>query len=494
MNYRHEIDGLRAFAVLTVIFFHAKFEIFKGGFLGVDIFFVISGYLISSILLLNIKNNNFSFIRFYYKRVKRLFPALFVVMIITSIPSYFLMLPDELENFGQSIISTLGFSNNLLLFITTDYWQLEADFKPLLHTWSLGVEEQFYLFFPTFIYLFTKKNNLKRTEKYLWILLLSSFSSIFIFENAYGIETFYLMPTRLWEFAFGALVAVRRLQNTSNLNYPFLGILGLIIISVCVIMFDKTTPLPFLIMPVIGTSLIIMYTNPGEKIYKMLTISPLKKIGLLSYGAYLIHVPLFTYFRLGSNSEPSKFVYIILIILSFLLADLMYKYIEEPFRNGKFSQKALKSFLIISITYLIIFSSVIVYSEGFSSKFYGKDSYGQKSVWTSYCNRIYEFKSFNKTSKGIKILVFGSSYARDIANSLLEAGSDNQIQICYINKYYDCDFVDISRIDAKTRILIDESEVVIFGGGGIDTECINTAIEHLENIGKKVLYTGYKNF
>ena len=151
MRYRPEIDGLRAVAVIPVIMFHAGYKIFSGGFVGVDIFFVISGYLITTIIISELDSNNFSILSFYERRMRRILPALFLVMGVSSILSYFLMLPDELENFGQSVVATTLFSNNILLVLTSGYWSLESEFKPLLHTWSLGVEEQYYIIFTIFL-------------------------------------------------------------------------------------------------------------------------------------------------------------------------------------------------------------------------------------------------------------------------------------------------------------------------------------------------------
>ena len=148
MHYRPEIDGLRAVSVIPVIFFHAGLEFFKGGFLGVDIFFVISGYLITLIILNDLDKGNFSLSKFYERRARRILPALFFVICCCVPFAYFWMLPDPLENFGQSVFATIFFANNVLLWMTSGYWDLASEFKPLIHTWSLAVEEQFYIVFP----------------------------------------------------------------------------------------------------------------------------------------------------------------------------------------------------------------------------------------------------------------------------------------------------------------------------------------------------------
>ena len=151
MKYRPEIDGLRALAVIPVILVHSGFELFSGGFIGVDLFFVISGYLITTIIIEDIEKKKFSIINFYERRARRILPALFFVMLVCIPFAWAWMLPDPLENFGQSLVASVLFVNNVLLLITSGYWELASEFKPLLHTWSLGVEEQYYLFFPLFL-------------------------------------------------------------------------------------------------------------------------------------------------------------------------------------------------------------------------------------------------------------------------------------------------------------------------------------------------------
>ena len=228
MKYRAEIDGLRALAVVPVILFHVGFEMFSGGFVGVDVFFVISGYLITTILIEDIENNRFSIFNFYERRARRILPALFFVMFIAVLPAYLLMLPDELQNFGQSLVATTLFSNNLLLYITTDYWALESDFKPLLHTWSLAVEEQYYFIFPIFLLLLWKfgKHNV------FWIITIIVVISLTLSEwgwRNWPIANFYILPTRAWELLAGSLAAFV-VQKQGVIKNDFLALLGLLAI------------------------------------------------------------------------------------------------------------------------------------------------------------------------------------------------------------------------------------------------------------------------
>lgn len=217
MDYRREIDGLRAFAVLPVILFHAGFETFSGGFVGVDVFFVISGYLITTVILSELEKGSFSILNFYERRARRILPALFLVMFASIIPGYFWLMPDEFKNFGQSLVSTALFSNNILLSITSGYWDLASEFKPLLHTWSLGVEEQYYVFVPLILMIAWKLG--KGTIPHIiWIIFLASFVFAIWFVNVSPKWAFYLLPTRAWEIAIGALAAIHVRSSPSALN------------------------------------------------------------------------------------------------------------------------------------------------------------------------------------------------------------------------------------------------------------------------------------
>ena len=202
--YRSEIDGLRAVAVIPVMIFHAGFDLLAGGYLGVDIFFVISGYLITCMILAQKSNNQFSYASFYERRIRRIIPALLIVMLFCIPFAYFMMQPDDLENFGQSLISTTFISNNILLYITSGYWDLTSSFKPLLHTWSLGVEEQYYLIFPVLLsgLLFMNRVNLLLS---LCFLTLLSFIFFMQMQKTNPDAAFYLLPSRFWEIGLGRM-------------------------------------------------------------------------------------------------------------------------------------------------------------------------------------------------------------------------------------------------------------------------------------------------
>ena len=275
MKYRKEIDGLRAIAVIPVILFHAGFEHFSGGFVGVDVFFVISGYLITTIILSEKENGTFSLINFYERRARRIIPALFLVMLVSTLFSWVWLPPANLKDFSASLVAVSLFSSNILFWQETGYWGVVNELKPLLHTWSLAVEEQYYILFPLFLMLMWRFR--KR-----WILssffLIALGSLSFSHWAAYNIPTanFFLLPTRGWELAIGAGVAFyfiyRKNTMRSLLSHKivddFLSLFGLILIGYAIFIFDEKTPFPSLyaLVPTIGTALIIVFSSRGHRV------------------------------------------------------------------------------------------------------------------------------------------------------------------------------------------------------------------------------------
>ena len=212
MNYRAEIDGLRALAVLPVILFHAGFKWFSGGFVGVDVFFVISGYLITTIIISDLAEGKFSIVNFYERRARRILPALFFVMVVCLPFAILLLAPSDLKDFGQSLVSTATFSSNILFWWERGYFGTALELKPLLHTWSLAVEEQYYIIFPLFLTL-SWKFGIRKITIFLMLIFLISLS-LAHFTSIYGIfdriitGSFYLIPTRAWELLLGVFIAI----------------------------------------------------------------------------------------------------------------------------------------------------------------------------------------------------------------------------------------------------------------------------------------------
>jgi len=365
IKYRPEIDGLRSLAVVPVILFHAGFTFFSGGFVGVDIFFVISGYLITSILAAEIAQGNFSILKFYERRARRILPALFFV-IITTVPfALAWMLDSDLQNLGRSIMSVAVFASNLFFWRNTDYFDPAAGEQPLLHTWSLAVEEQYYIFFPLFLLLAWK---LKKPGLTLFILCITCVSLALSEWGAtyHPAINFYLLPTRAWELLAGSLVAMLLFSRPKitaaapafNLYKAALAITGTAMVLYSIFVFDEATPFPSLytVVPVLGTCLIILFASPQCLTGKVLSLKPMVAIGLVSYSAYLWHQPIFALYRLSplQLSAYDEAVFPILIVTVFFLAWISWKYIEAPFRyKNRISQAGIFKWATASIVLLL---------------------------------------------------------------------------------------------------------------------------------------------
>lgn len=220
MNYRADIDGLRAIAVLPVIFFHAGISLFSGGFVGVDVFFVISGFLITSVIAEEIRRGDFSIVRFYDRRIRRIFPALFFVIFLSVCAAYWLFMPGEMKNFGQSVFAASGFASNFLFWYEEGYFNAGVHTKPLLHTWSLAIEEQYYIIFPVFLFLIHKYFSPAKWPHIIGVFILLSFSlSVWAVAN-YPQAAFYLTQYRAWELLLGSLLAVGPFPKAASFPAP----------------------------------------------------------------------------------------------------------------------------------------------------------------------------------------------------------------------------------------------------------------------------------
>jgi peptidoglycan/LPS O-acetylase OafA/YrhL len=375
MDYRREIDGLRALAVLPVILFHAGFQTFSGGFVGVDIFFVISGYLITAIILGELERGNFSIINFYERRARRILPALFLVMLACIPFAWFWLLPSDMKDFSQSLVAVSVFASNILFWRESGYFDTAAELKPLLHTWSLAVEEQYYVLFPLFLMLFWKYAR-------RWILL--SLGLIFVASltlaqwGAYAKPSaaFYLLPTRVWELLIGAFAAFYLSQANRKVFGKGLselgGWLGVALILYSVFFYSKATPFPgfYALVPTLGTVFIILFATQQTTVGKFLGNKAFVGIGLISYSAYLWHQPLFAFARHRSLSEPSFVIFIALSITTLILAYLSWKFIEAPFRkSGSATRKQIFSLAFIFTLLFVFIGQFVNVRNGFENRF-----------------------------------------------------------------------------------------------------------------------------
>jgi len=336
VNYRADIDGLRAIAVTPVLLFHSGVGLFGGGFVGVDVFFVISGYLITSMLVQDFRNGTFSIVSFYERRIRRIFPALFVVIGFSLIVAFKIMMPSDFKELGKSALAASLFASNVLFNRNTDYFAAPAEIAPLLHTWSLSVEEQFYISFPIFLFFVFRFLRARWTMAIVPILILS-FSANIWGVNKYPVDVFYLAPTRAWELMLGSLLAVGAFPPMSNQllrsSFSLVG-LGLIAWGVFSLSADVSFPGWNALYPCVGAGLIIYSGIGGQSIVgRVLEKKPLVLLGLISYSLYLWNWVLIAFIKYYTMRELSSAETAVVLIASFMIAVGSWHFIEKPFRR-----------------------------------------------------------------------------------------------------------------------------------------------------------------
>lgn len=499
MHYRREVDGLRALAIVPVILFHANVVGLAGGFLGVDIFFVISGYLITSLIERDLEQNRFSIVRFYMRRFRRILPALLVMITLTVVPAYFLMIPDDLENYGESLVATALSSNNILLYLTQDYFAMGAEFKPLIHTWSLGVEEQYYFAIPI---LMSLAYALGRKRSVTLLIAGVSVTSLVVCvwaSHASPNANFYLIFSRAWELGAGALAALGepRLRAYVEKFGPTLASLGSALIIVPLFTFGGDTSLPGIptLIPVLGTVLVLLYASPTNFTGKVLGSRLLVGIGLLSYSAYLYHQPIFVFARIARLDQPPTWLLLALVPVVFLLAYLSWRFVERPFRDP-----ARVSTPVMLAT--VGFGSMAVGAIGLvfyaTSGFYahwpelanGDPNFGAEQN-SSYNMRPYTFANRPFGRSGTKVLVLGNSFARDFINMGLETGALAGAQISY-------GAIDECQPLPVTQVTLAKSAKFIILGSGVGKAylpCVQRLVKQLHSLGHaRLIIMGTKGF
>ena len=460
-QYRPEIDSLRALAVIPVILFHAGLKSFEGGYIGVDIFFVISGYLITSLILSEKSHGTFSIIKFYERRIRRLLPALFLVILITIPFSFYLLTPSALKDFGQSIIAVTSFSSNILFWRESGYFATASELKPLLHTWSLSIEAQFYILFAIFcLFIFRLKDK--------WILL-TSFILLclsFILANWGAINkpiaNFYLFPTRLWEFMIGFFVAyyMMNFQPTrSHIKNELLSITGLLMIISSIIVYDNNTPFPSLytVMPTIGAALLILFIQPNTYLYKLFNSRILIWIGLISYSAYLWHYPILALAKNTISEELSEYHIFIILICTLILSHLSWILVEKPFRSKElFSSSQVYKIIVSAAAILILIGSYLNITHGGLNLYTKQDqkilkNFIDPSKYVVSRFSSHELRDFESSNKK-KILLIGDSFAEDLINAFYESEANNQ----YLSTYYLVSRCGILMVE-NTKIVSDQA-------------------------------------
>ena len=384
MRYRSDIDGLRGISIILVLLFHFEINGINNGFLGVDIFFIISGFLITKIILKDLNNGDFSFTNFYCRRVRRLFPALLTMLTVVSLLSCIFFNSFSFEKFGYSLIWTSLFSSNIWFWTETGYFAPSAFEKPLLHTWSLSVEEQFYLVFPLYI-IFLNKFKLSTKLQVTVILFLVSIILFYYGFFFHPDATFFLLPTRMWQLLAGTLVALicvgYNYQSHSSQNLHLLGVC-LLLLS-----FFPQSILSSYMPPSIPCSLgtaMLLFPIKNSKITSCLSFKPLVWIGLISYSLYLWHWPIIVFYKYLSFSSFDLSTKFILLLISFLVAWLSWKYIEKPIRNIPITKLNRKLYLIpTSISFLLLFTTglFIVQSKGMAFRFPLRNEIEAQNYW-----------------------------------------------------------------------------------------------------------------
>lgn len=336
--YRREIDGLRAVAVAAVILFHAHVPGFSGGYIGVDVFFVISGFLITSIIYAEIQKKKFSILRFYERRIRRIFPALLVMIFVTFMLGIAVKMPHDLVNLGYSTAAALLFVSNILFWRQADYFDAIASEKPLLHTWSLAVEEQFYIFLPLFLLLLARYMP-KRLLPVTAIAALGSFVLCLILTPIKPEAAFFLAPTRFWELMIGSLLALGLAPKPRSALQANIGVsAGMAAIAIACVLYDKGTAFPGVAaaLPALGAALVIWGGEMARTpVRSFLAAAPSVFVGKLSYSLYLWHFPIFAYAEYLTVGAHGPVTTTALLGLTTAFAYLSWRYVERPFRQSR---------------------------------------------------------------------------------------------------------------------------------------------------------------
>ncbi len=424
-DYRPEIDGLRALAVIPVILFHAGFDGFRGGFVGVDVFFVISGFLITTLILGDKKAGTFTIAGFYERRARRILPALFLVMTACLVPAWLWMLPDQAKGFSQSLIAVAAFVSNIHFSNTGGYFASAAAEMPLLHTWSLGVEEQYYVVYPIAVVLCWRLGH----QRLAWIVAavaLASFGHSEWWSRHDPVANFYLATGRAWELLLGGLVAIasfdvpphRRLTQMQN---ELLAGFGLALIIGSIFYCSEALPFPsaYALPPTLGACLVIAFANRNTLVARLLSVKWIVGIGLLSYSAYLWHQPLFAFARILTLGHVPKHSMAMLAMLSFPLAFLTWRFVEVPFRRRRnFSRRTVFSAgAVFSLAFIAAGTFGTIYSPGSDGAYPKRANCGL----SCQCDFATDFAPIPAcvTSNEPKFVVWGDSYAMQLVPVLI---------------------------------------------------------------------------
>ncbi len=500
INYRPEIDGLRAIAVFSVIFYHAKISIlgqqpFKGGFIGVDIFFVISGYLITSIILKEVATSGtFSFIYFYQRRIRRILPVLLFVMVVSLPFAWVYLLPISLIEFSESVLYSIAFISNFYFnFSGQEYGAESGLLRPFLHTWSLSVEEQYYIIFPILLFI-----TLKYFQKNLiYVFFAGFFISLALAEwtsRTYPFSSFYLLHTRIWELLAGSILSHFEVtlghRNKKKILSKILPKFGLFLIIITIIFFKLyfRHPSLYTFIPVLGVCLIIWFADKDEIITKILSSKIFVFFGLISYSLYLWHYPVLVFSNIFDFTQESFLKKIFIAIIILILSIISYYFVEKTARNPKYNFKIIFGIIVITIITLVILNFNIIKNEGYKKRvpeILSKNP--PEKPWNllkdgegDFCFNNIDRCVFNSSSSK-KIFMIGDSHMASITHDLKNKVIENQFQFITSTIEGCIYFPGFSKVELKTKnthkycndiyfqnlketLLKDKNSIIIFGG------------------------------
>jgi peptidoglycan/LPS O-acetylase OafA/YrhL len=428
IGYRSDIDGLRAVAVLSVIAYHLSPKILPNGYLGVDIFFVLSGYLITKVIWREALNKTFTIARFYERRVRRILPALVVVLIVVSVCAIALLLPVDLTGFAKSVFASLGFVANIYFWRDTDYFAQLAEQKPLLHVWSLGVEEQFYIIFPLMVVLCIRWRRSALLPLTSVLVALSLFANIWLSRSSAEGAAFYLLPTRAWEIGAGALLALTPpfMVARSWLRHclAFLAAV-LLFTSLCFTGIPLGGLVPAALWVVLGTTLAIHLGDAGGNWLSLaLSKSALVWVGLISYSLYLWHWPIFVFAHYYLvKTSLSAVEASLAVLLTFVLATLSWRYVERPFRNRSMKIGRVLVWVLCGCAVPAFVSMAILLYKGFPARFNEDAERVSAAVGSEYHCSVTEYIHFgnlhacpmflpSRDPKDATVALVGNSHAQ----------------------------------------------------------------------------------
>lgn len=510
LTYKPEVDALRAIAVVGVLIYHAKIHffnslLFPGGYYGVDIFFIISGYLITGIIIKELdKNSKFSFKNFYLRRARRILPALFFVIIISLPLAWYSLMPYAFIEYSKSIIYSISFLSNFFFYITgLEYGAISGLLKPLLHTWSLSVEEQFYIFFPIILILIIKffKKDIFNP------VLIVTFASLIFAQYFYIINqnlNFYLLPSRIWELLFGSLIFIYQKNKTveiSNVLSDILCIFGLIFILVSFNIFYEINPSPSIktLIPIIGSALIILFAKKEAIVTKLISNKFIISIGLISYSLYLFHYPIFAFVR-SNRLAQGTLEYSIVAIIILGLSIFSYYFIEKPFRDKKkISNKSFLRIIFTAISIIFLLAIVIIKNDGFQKRFPSTENFSTDYQKYLKESRELKYKLGNpkfKIENKKNILIVGNSHGRDTFNALyLNKDLFNKLEFSILDTQINClenVFEKFSLCNRKMskleKKLLLESEIILISTSFslIDLDKLEIIIDSFKKNNKKI--------